>query len=286
MPSKAQAQTTTPTFTDVPSDYWAFNQIEAVAAAGFMNGYADATFKPNDIASRAMAAVALYRAAGLTTDPNQTTNFSDVSNDYWAFKEIEAVNKAGYMTGYGDGTFKPDNSISRREIANVLYRAKGLNVNVSESSFADVLPTDPSLNQIEAIYLAGYTNGCGLDAVSGKPLFCPDAVTNRDALAVFLYNAYLKVVPDGFRIIKTAEQNTYPVRSGDKVIYVLTYLVGDQPVYNVVGDDPLSSAVTYDQTSVLPTGCLYQETEHNVHCEIPSIAANTIDTVRFAVTVK
>ena len=195
--------TPTPTFSDVPANYWAFTEIEAVNQAGYMIGYPDGTFKPADSATRATVAVAIARAvaggdSAIPAAPS-APSYSDVPAEYWAYKHIEYLKTQNIMTGYEDGTFKPDASALRYTMAVVLARAKGLDLTPYEiallptPSFVDVPTTYHSYAEIEAVYKAGYTQGCRQDA-SGL-YFCPDSDLLRDQLAVLTYNAYLKTTP-------------------------------------------------------------------------------------------
>ena len=177
------------TFMDVPRDYWAYKEIEGLYKIGGVSGYPP-TFKPTLEADRATLAVAMARATNNIFD-NTTQTFSDVARDFWAFKEIEGVNKAGIMIGYPDKTFKPNNPFTRADIAIGLARAKGLPLDPAPavSSFTDVQTTDPAFKAIEAIYKAGYTKGCEQTAEGVR--FCPDTQVTREVLAAFIYNAFI-----------------------------------------------------------------------------------------------
>lgn len=200
-PKAEVTPTATPSFTDVPATYWAYNQIEAVNKAGYMIGTAPGVFDPDGNATRAVVAVAIARAvagsdAAVPAGP-ATSSYSDVSTSYPAYKYIEYLKATkpdgtqSIMEGYSDGTFKPDLAADRTTIAVVLARAKNLDLSASTtSSFVDVATSYPAFKEIEAVYKAGYTQGCRQDT-SGL-YFCPTDQLTRAVLAVFLYNAYLK----------------------------------------------------------------------------------------------
>ncbi len=192
---------TTVSFSDVPTTYWAYKYIEYVNSIQAMIGYPP-LFKPDDFSDRATVAVAIARAtagsdAAVPAGP-ATPSYSDVPTTHWAYKYIEYLKSKNIMEGYSDGTFRPDNPpeyAKRFTIAVVLARAKGLALDPAPTtpSFADVATTDPYFKEVEAIYKAGYTQGCGTDAATGKLKFCPTDNLSRAALAVFVYNAYIKV---------------------------------------------------------------------------------------------
>ncbi|MGA2666650.1 MAG: S-layer homology domain-containing protein [Patescibacteria group bacterium] len=186
----------TPTFDDVAVTNVAYKYIEYDNAQGYMIGY-PLEFKPDDLADRAMVAVAIGRATNNLFN-NPTPTFSDVPIGYWAYQEIEGLNKAGIMQGFGDGTFRPDVATSGNDaIANrataavVIARAKNLPLNSTGTQvFSDVKPGDFGYAEINAIYQAGYTKGCGTDS-SGGLLYCPSQQITRAVLAAFIYNAFI-----------------------------------------------------------------------------------------------
>ena len=116
------------TFSDVPADHWAYSFIEAVADAGLIAGYPDGTYRPNQFVTRAEVAVMLlqgiYGAGGGYTPPPAVGGiFTDIYG-HWAEDWIEALAGEGITSGYGDGTFRPDNGVTRAEISIFLLRAK------------------------------------------------------------------------------------------------------------------------------------------------------------------
>ncbi len=189
---------TTTSFTDVPATYWAYKYIEYVNSIQAMTGYPP-VFKPDDFADRASVAVVIARAvagseSAVPAGP-ATPSYSDVPTDYWAYKHIEYLKTQNIMTGFSDGTFRPTEIAQRFTMAVVLARAKGLTLDPAPptATFADVATDAVYYKEVEAIYKAGYTNGCGTDAATGKLNFCPTSNLSRAALAVFTYNAYIKL---------------------------------------------------------------------------------------------
>jgi uncharacterized protein YkwD len=115
--------------------------------------------------------------------------FSDVPEDHWAFGYIEALALSGITEGYGDGTFRPGNPVTRAEMAVFLergmrgqaYEPPSANGNV----FDDVSQNYWAAAWIEGLYADGITSGCG-----STPLrFCPEAQVTRAEMAVFLERA-------------------------------------------------------------------------------------------------
>ena len=107
------------TFTDVPNGYWAANYIGYMQQFGIITGYADGSFRPDAPVTRAEFAAIASRFEKLTEG---SKNFTDVPNNYWASRYINFAATRGWVTGYADGTFKPENSITRAEVTAVTCR--------------------------------------------------------------------------------------------------------------------------------------------------------------------
>lgn len=107
------------TFSDVPKGYWAANYIGYMQQFGIITGYSDGSFRPDAPVTRAEFAAIASRFEKLTEG---SKSFTDVPDTYWAAKYINFAATRGWVTGYSDGTFKPENPISRAEVAAVTCR--------------------------------------------------------------------------------------------------------------------------------------------------------------------
>ena len=107
-------------FKDVPHTHWAYEAILKVEKAGIMIGYPDGTFRPGEPVSRAEMTKLLSRMVEETYSGG--LYFDDVPSDHWAKEEIAALAKLGVITGYPDGTFRPEQKINRGEAAVILKR--------------------------------------------------------------------------------------------------------------------------------------------------------------------
>ena len=87
---------------------------------GLINGYPDHTFRPDSTITRAEIAAILSRSEMLP--PAEDASFADIPEDYWASDAIFAVQQAGLFDGYEDGSFRPDQKMTRGEAAAVIYR--------------------------------------------------------------------------------------------------------------------------------------------------------------------
>ncbi|MBO5408034.1 MAG: S-layer homology domain-containing protein [Clostridia bacterium] len=106
------------------SDHWAEKDIKTVLAHNLMIGYPDKTFRPNRAVTREEMAVILQRILKYdksTADVNH--GFSDVSEERWSYDEITAMLQSGILSGYPDNTFRPEQYLSRGEMAHLLSKA-------------------------------------------------------------------------------------------------------------------------------------------------------------------
>ena len=106
-------------FTDVSADDWFNNAISTLANAGILSGYEDGSFRPNAAITRAelvKIAVSFY-----DSDAAEDSDFSDVEG-HWADMFINAAYGRGFISGYGDGTFKPDQAVTRAEAMKIINR--------------------------------------------------------------------------------------------------------------------------------------------------------------------
>lgn len=107
-------------FPDIPQGFWAEKEIGYVASRGVMQGKLDGRFDPGQTIARKTVAMILYRLMG---EPEVTgsVSFSDVKKDRY-YNAILWANQAGIVTGYSDGTFRPDGELTRQHFAVMLYR--------------------------------------------------------------------------------------------------------------------------------------------------------------------
>ncbi|MDI6799565.1 MAG: N-acetylmuramoyl-L-alanine amidase [Actinomycetota bacterium] len=108
-------------FPDVSPSHQDYLYIESAKANGVINGYEDGTFRPANKITRAEIAAMVSATAGLKTDLVQTT-FSDVADTHWALKSILSCRGNGIVSGYPDGTFRPQNDITRAEISKIIFK--------------------------------------------------------------------------------------------------------------------------------------------------------------------
>jgi len=114
--------------------------------------------------------------------PNKTNGFTDVSEKHWAYKYITDMTNRGLLSGYGNGKFGPDDTITRGQFATIMCRAAGLEApSITQSSYVDVSSSDWFAPYVEAAkhFLSGFM-------VDGKMYYKPNENAVREDIAVAL----------------------------------------------------------------------------------------------------
>ena len=113
-------------FSDVEMGRWSNDEISTDAKLGYVNGYEDGTFRPSGMITRAEFVTMASRYWGAEIDNAAEPDFTDVAN-HWAKGYIHFAVECGWIDGYEDGTFRPDQYITRAEaikiVNHMLYRA-------------------------------------------------------------------------------------------------------------------------------------------------------------------
>lgn len=113
-------------YTDVAPDAECRRAVSVLSAMGIMQGYEDGTFKPEGTLTRAEAAAIMVRLINYETNATQgDTVFEDVSASHWASGYINVAVNEGIIHGIGDGTFKPDESVTYHELVKMLICVSG-----------------------------------------------------------------------------------------------------------------------------------------------------------------
>jgi hypothetical protein len=123
---------TAPSYPDVPATHWAAGDIQVMKDEGIMIGDVSGTFRPDAFITRAETAALVLRMLKVAPIQNLTaSSFKDVPVTNWAIGYIESMQKYGLITGYPDGTYKPDAQILRSEFTAIADRALGREISAS-----------------------------------------------------------------------------------------------------------------------------------------------------------
>ncbi|MFN7160658.1 MAG: S-layer homology domain-containing protein [Candidatus Gracilibacteria bacterium] len=166
-------------FSDVTNTNFAYDSVNELRDLGIIGGYADGTFKPDNVINRAELAKIAVKVAKLsgTIDPDKATAsgivFADVSPTAWYYNDVALATQAGIFEGYRDasgaltGKYGPSDAVTRAQSVKVLLLAGGLPVaNAPSAPFTDSTSSDWFYRFINAAYgysiINGYMNASGV----------------------------------------------------------------------------------------------------------------------------
>ncbi|WP_239617681.1 S-layer homology domain-containing protein, partial [Cohnella mopanensis] len=163
--------------------HWAELAIQQAVNRGIVSGYSDGTFKPNRIVTRAEFTVMLVNLLK-PQGPGSEPTFSDASKlGVWAKSAVAQAVQAGYIKGYKDGTFRPNEAITRAEMMVMIANALQLTLDSSSATgFADE-KNIPSWAKgaVAALRKLGYIQGSGSNHLNPN-----DKATRAEAVTVLL----------------------------------------------------------------------------------------------------
>ena len=135
-------------FTDVKKGNWAYDSVNYLRTKNILSSDNGGKYSVKDNMSRAELCSVIVKAYHLTKEDGVSKKFSDIEkNEYKEYIEIMVSN--GYMSGYPDGTFKPDKKVSRAEIASILNDVLGRPEAIEELKKMNsklVIPKDVNAN--------------------------------------------------------------------------------------------------------------------------------------------
>jgi photosystem II stability/assembly factor-like uncharacterized protein len=199
------APTPTPTpctisFSDVPPNHTFYPFIRCLACRGIIGGYADGTFRPGNPTTRGQMAKIIANAAGILDPipPNRQT-FSDVppGHTFWVY--IERLSARGIVGGYADGTFRPDNWVTRGQLTKFAANAAGFSEPIppNQQTYTDVPPTHTFWEYVERLSGRGVISGyqCGVPPAGAcdpqnRAWFLPDATVTRGQTSKIVANTF------------------------------------------------------------------------------------------------
>lgn len=108
------------TFTDVPEGVWYSKAVNTLATLGMLSGVGEGRFEPNRSITRGeFTSIAMKFTSGSLDGENI---FTDVQKDDWFYEAVVGSIQYGWISGYGDGTFRPNNTISRAEVTSIVNK--------------------------------------------------------------------------------------------------------------------------------------------------------------------
>ena len=175
-------------FSDVVPGSWYEQGVLYVYEKGIMVGTSKTEFSPNADTTRAMIVTILYRLEG-SPDIESTDSFTDVPADEWYSDAVSWAAQEGIVNGYGNGKFGPQDSITRQQLAAILYRYtvyKGASASANgwASSYPDVGSISAwAVAAMQWAVRAEYITG---SVVNGQVFLLPEASASRAQIATIL----------------------------------------------------------------------------------------------------
>lgn len=308
------------TFEDVQTGHWFYKEVETLYNSGIVDGTGEHKFSPDAPVTRAEFAVMAARWAGLDYEGGNV--FDDVPVGHWAYSYINAAANAGWVQGYPDGSFRPDEPISRAEVVRLvngminrsvtLDKLKALGVKCPYNDlpgthwgYCDLMEATVS-HSAEEWHGLSYRDGKyniiieKFVDLSGKELAetvttAGKAETAPKTIPAYEYRGYIRTVTYQYTngdaipsIEKTANVKTANV--GDTLTYEVTLSnnkAASSAWKEVVLTDAIPDGLTFADGSVYADNKVAQYSFENglLTVELGDIAAGQTVTVTFKVTV-
>ena len=194
--AKKQEQSDAAAFTDVTQNDWFYDDVQFVVENGLFNGTSTTTFSPNAAMNRAMLVTVLYRLEG---EPKVTGSsvFDDVAANQWYTDAVIWATGHAIVNGYGNGKFGPTDSITREQMAAILYRYAqyknyGVKASNSLTHYGDYAQISPY-----ALQALKWANAEGLINGRASTTLAPQGTATRAEVAAILHRFVKNVVKAG-----------------------------------------------------------------------------------------
>lgn len=172
-------------FSDVKAGAYYEPSIIYLSENGYIHGYKDGTFRPNQAISRAEVAQIIVNALNINKEKTTYSTFTDTKN-HWAEKSgaIGAAQSAEIIAGDGNGIFRPNDSITRAEVAQIIVNTWKLTAQPNfQSNFTDLYEVPWASQAITIVHSHQLVSG------KGNATFDPKGKTTRAEFATMIYNS-------------------------------------------------------------------------------------------------
>jgi hypothetical protein len=175
-------------FTDVSEKAWYKDAVTFLAARGITKGTGKDLYSPNANLSRAEFVVLMMSAAGLEPDQDSADNFNDAGNSYYT-GYLAAAKGLGITEGIGGNQFAPGNSITRQEMASLLYRTLKAQNRLAEAAPTKGAPAFTDTDKVAEWAKEPMNHLAQLGIINGSAgRLNPTATTTRAEMAQVLTN--------------------------------------------------------------------------------------------------
>ncbi|OUL20584.1 S-layer protein [Nostoc sp. RF31YmG] len=179
-------------FNDVPADFWGRRFINVLSSRAIIKGFPDYSFRPNQPVKRAEFAAILQQAFENKPTKN-TLKFKDVKEKFWATPAINQAISTGFLKGYPNQTFQPEQKISRVQVLVALV--SGLNLKTPASP-ETVLKIYQDAKDIPKYATAKIASATANELVVNYPdpgVFAPNKEATRAEVAAMVYQALVRM---------------------------------------------------------------------------------------------
>ena len=186
----ATATTCTISFNDVLTSNLFYGDIQYLACRSIISGFAGGTFQPNANTTRGQFAKIASLGFALPSYTPITPTFSDVPTNSTFYGYIETAVHSGAVTGYPDGSFQPNQNVSRVQVVLITQRVKAYSVYTpTNPTFQDVPAGSFGYQAIETLVQQGIISGGSCSGTSGPRCFRPNALIRRGELSKVVHRA-------------------------------------------------------------------------------------------------
>ncbi len=179
-------------FTDIPSDFWAGAFIGALSSRKMVEGFEDNSFKPNQPVTRAEFAAILQKTFGKDI-PNNQTSFKDVPANYWATKAINDSIGTGFLKGYPDKSFQPEQKISRVQVLVSLVTGLNLQTPSSPTKFLNIYKDTKEIPDYATEQVAAATQNGLVVNYPDPTALQPNKEATRAEVVAMIHQALVKM---------------------------------------------------------------------------------------------
>jgi S-layer homology domain len=252
-------------FNDVQSDYWAAQFIQELSARQIIAGFPDGSFKPDQAVTRAQFA-AMVRKAFQKAPQRQEIRFADVPSNFWASSAIQEAYTTGFLSGYPNNRFEPNQAIPRQQVLVSLANGLGYSASSDIESTLGYYNDSSNIASYARSPIAAATEKQMVVNYPNVKFLNPESVATRAQVAAFIYQALVssnqasainspfvvaigEVTPPAPRVVTIPQGTAIPVKY-DKAEKILVTKNETAPLELIVSQD----VVTDKGAMVIPAG--------------------------------
>lgn len=179
-------------FIDVPHDFWGRPFINKLSSRGIIKGFPDYSFRPNQPVTRAEFAAILQQAFNRKVSHTGIA-FKDIPGQYWATPAIHEAISTGFLKGYPDKTFKPQQKISRVQVLVSLASGMTLRIPSSPEKLVSIYKDAKDIPEYAINKVATATANGLVVNYPDTQLFAPNKEATRAEVAAMVYQALVRM---------------------------------------------------------------------------------------------